>query len=280
MGVPFIFEPNTIVSSSQVNANFDFILGSIIGGIITDEAEFLKDIVFGKRLNHILGGAHDTNSAAPSRAFTMLSWNARYKDQGGGDWKWVRINTGENATVAKVGTNGFQVATTSRTSGSLDTQLNTVFSVTPTSGPNTDFFYFAKGWSFQSRNGNIESVEDYRTTGCWLETPVDLLATNTVTKQKGTWTLDLTELGASAFSKTVYLSITGKAGGTSAACRVYQERGTRNKAFGVSLFCGANQENQAQGYVVLGRGSRAGKVVVENTAAFASLNIYLIGYDI
>lgn len=279
MPVPYIFEPNTVAHSSQVNANFDYILGSVIGGIITDEAEFLRDIVFGKRLNHVLGGAHDTNSAAPSRAFTMLSWNARFKDQGGGDWKWLRINSGENSTVAKVGADGFQVATTSRTTGSLDTQLNTVFAVTATEG--VDFFYFPKNWGFHTRNGNISSVEDYRMTSCWLETPVDLMTTNTVTKQKGTWVVDFRELGAGSSAKTVYLSVVGKASSSSSAsCRIYMERGTRNKAYGVGLFCAINQENQAQGHVLLGRGAREGQAVIENTASFASLNIYLLGYEI
>lgn len=283
MPVPYVFSPNSVISSSEVNANFDFILGSIIGGILTDEVEFLKDIVFGSRQNHVLGGAHDTNSAAPSRAFTMLSWNAKYKNQGGGEYKWIRINTGENATVAKVGHKGFEVATTSRTSGSLDPQLNTVFSVTATEGENTDYFYFAKGWSFQTRHGAIESVEDYRNTVVWLENdiaPLDLVGNSGITKNKGLWVIDMRENGISQFAKSVTLIIYGKGGPAASACRIYQERITRHKALGVSLFVDAGKEGQAQGEILLGRGPRAGKIVIENTASFSSLSILIQGYTI
>lgn len=282
MSIPYTFQPGTTISSSEVNANFDYILGSIIGGVLTDEVQFLKDIVFGSRMNMVLGGAHDTGGST-TRKFTMLSWNAKYLNQGGGVYTWDRINDGENATVAKVGRHGFEVATTSTTSGALDKQLNTVFSVTPTSGVNTDYFYFAKGWSFQTKDGSIDSIEDYRNTVVWLENdtaPLDLVGSNSITKNKGTWVIDLRENGASMFAKSVILIIYGRGGPSASACRIYQERVTRNKALGISLFCDAGKENQVQGDIVLGRGPRAGQLVIENTASFTSLSILVQGYTI
>src|SRR5687768_11668099 len=102
MPVPNIFLPQTTIKSSEVNENFNALLGALLAVTGLDSATWLKDFVIGKRSNMLISGAADSGTA-PSYKFLQLGWNANFINMGGGVWKLARFNDGEKATAIRIG---------------------------------------------------------------------------------------------------------------------------------------------------------------------------------
>lgn len=274
--VPNIFLPQTVIKSSEVNQNFDALYSTILAITGVDSATWLKDFVIGKRSNMLISGAADTGSA-PSLKFLQLGWNVNFVNYGSGVWKLERFNDGEAATMIRIAEGGFEVWTTSRTAGNLNTQMNKGFGVHANSGgTDSDYIYIPNGWNIVQNETTDPSLVDLRTTLTWLDDPISLSAK--VATSRGSTSVNVFDAGVPTWAKAVKINMHIKGGATSCHYKVYQERGNRVTSYGFSGRVVAKEMDGIFGDVPVGRAANAGKIVFDRSESVESQTIVVMGY--
>lgn len=269
MPVPHIFEAGEIAASSEVNENFQY-FSDIIGNESTAEMMKLKG---GLQVGKSIYG-----SASPS--YTLLGWNVVETGKGSSA-QMQRIDSGKPATAIRMSGDGFDILTTSATSGDLNTQLRAVFGVHATK--NEDWIFIDPTWSIQRVNQRPTSIEHYRLTYVQLEEPVTLFE-NQRFGGAGTATYDAYKYKVPRSAKMVRLMAHVTAFTWSgSALYLMQARKTTHKKYGFVVHDasdggGAWGRAGGQGDVPLGVGAYQGKFVVQRTAGFEQASLYLQGY--
>lgn len=128
MAIPNKFKPGEIASSAELNQNFTYIETLI--GALSNEEEMApeKDIKMGsagllnggRQVNLLRGNRQTENITNNARGFINVTWNARPNASTG---RWQRLNALSGSSVVELGDYGIVMATTSRTTGDLQSQL-------------------------------------------------------------------------------------------------------------------------------------------------------------
>lgn len=269
MGLPHVFEPGEVAAASEVNANFRY-LADILGEDSTAELVTLRGLKVGN-------GAF----LSPDASQSLLTWNTLRQQQGTGQ-VFVRNQTNMPASIVGLGQTGFEIRTTSATTGDLNTQLKTVFAARATKSEN--WFYMDPTWSIQRVNSQPKTIEDYRLTYVQLDDPVTIYEDATNRKSAGSAVHDMYRYGVPKNAKMVrMLSYVTALPASGAAMILMQARQKRHRKFGMIVHgYGGNAayygRSGGQGDVPIGTGAYAGRIYEERTAGFEVASLYLQGY--
>jgi hypothetical protein len=269
--IPNVFEAGQVAASSEVNENFQAVADAVGNDSTASRLNLPGDIVFGERDNAQISGLSD-NASKSSRSFMQISWNAEQYGWGSAA-KYRRFHDGEPAVQVRLGYNGFEVWTTSRTSGDLNSQLGRVFQIKAT--PGEDYCFIGFGIT---RKGEVPaSIEDYRLTLVHFNTPKTIYENTTI--YAGAKTRKATDYGVPANAKALLLSFEGNAPSSRGSILLTQARSSRSQKYGFLVRSPANEPNAGQGVVPLGEtGDYAGCFVEDRGSQWNSASLYIQGY--
>lgn len=270
--IPNTFEAGTVAASSDVNENFQAIADAVGDASTASRLSPPGDVVVGPRANVQISAEGDT-AAGLSTSYVQIGWNAElYSD---GSWKVRRFASGEPATAIRVGTDGFEVWTTSRDSGSLNSQFTRVFQIKATTG--NDYVYVRPSLTRVAEAP--DELEDYRLTLVLFNTPQEVY--ENVTIYAGTKTRRASDYNVPTSAHAVLLAFEGVAASSDARNLLTQARSTRSQAYGFIVAAASGEQGAGQGVVPLGTsGDYDGKFVEDRSAQWTSASLYVQGYYI
>jgi hypothetical protein len=280
MPLPYSFISGEVAKSSQVNANFNYVM-DIIGQLSTPGSiASLGEFKLGPRALALFSAAQDTGPDAS--AFFQLAWNVNW-NKVGSTWRYDRRIANNPATAVKVGKDGFSILSTSQVSGDLNNQITVLLRLVATTGD--EILYIKDDVHIQNYNNTARNIQDYRLTQVFLETPIPIYANKYV--GKGTTVFNAYNLGVPSTAQgiVVYAHVTAD-NYSGAGMHIYQRRPTSSALDYFRGFVthapitgsGLGMRAGSQGTVPLGRGSQKGDFVVHRTANFALANVYIMGY--
>lgn len=281
MPLPFSFISGEVARSSQVNANFNYIM-DIIGQLSTPGSiASLGEFKLGPRMMALFSAAQDTGPDAT--AFFQLAWNVNY-NKVGTVWRYDRRITNNPATTLRIGKQGLEVLTTSAPTGDLNNQLTKVMGITAVHH-GEDRMFVKDDLHLQNYDGTARTIQDYRQTFVALENPIPIYHNKSV--PKGTTVFNAYNLGVPAHAKSVqiYMHVTAF-GDSGAGMHAYQRRsgGSTHLNFFRGFVTHATKDSGlgmragAQGIVPLGMGAVRGDFVIHRTAPFYTTYVYIMGY--
>lgn len=281
MTLPYSFISGEVARSSQVNANFNYIM-DILGQLSTPGSiAALGEFKLGPRMLALFSAAQDTGP--DELAFFQLAWNVNFHKVGD-TWRFDRRVSNKAASSFRVGVHGFQFITTSRTSGDLNNQMATILHLVATTGE--DRMYLKDDVHIQNFDGTARSTQDYRLTTVLLDVPIPIYKNKWL--GKGTTIFNAYNMGIPSHAKAImiYMHVTA-AYYSGAGMHAYQRReggGDANDYFRGFVThasitgSGMGMRAGSQGVVPLGRGSVRGDFVIHRTSAFELTNVYIMGY--
>jgi hypothetical protein len=275
MPLPFTLIPGEVARSSEVNANFDYIM-SILGTASTPEqAQTATELRLGARFNALLTGTHDTGAAGFE--FFQLGWNADYNFVGG-TWKFERFIASKGASAIRLGEGSVSFLVTNAATGDLNAQMTTAMKMQSiTSVSNKNYIYLPLDWSFQNQDSVSETLGDYRLTYVILDTPAVIY--DGASAAKATTTIDVRNYGITAYAKAVVLSCEATATTSSGVrVKVYQKRQVSSSRYGFVTACALGYHGANWGIVPIGEEPYNHQIVIERTAQLAALSMYIVGY--
>jgi hypothetical protein len=272
MSVPYLFYPNQKARSSEVNRNFQYVMQLIGTAIGEDRLQPPREFLMGARANVLLSGAADTGN--PPYKYYQISWNGNWLRDVDNTWKWSRFIEGENATAIRIGSEGFEVLSTSSTSGSLNSQMKSVFKVQATTGE--DRIVIGENWHIQRYDGLARDIQDYRLTYTILTQPISLYEGSSLSS--GSTVFTAKDIGLPSGTKAIQISAYVTATGGTSQLWCYQERSTRNKKWGFGVVAVSSGPGAGSGVVPVGTGALAGKFVIHRTGNFSEANVFVVGY--
>lgn len=264
--IPHVFLPNEQAEANKVNENFTYIL-SLLGELSTPErVQTLTEYLMGFRQNTLLTGTHDTG--ASGFKFFQIGYNADWNFTGG-EWKFSRFISNEEASALRLGAGFFEIHLTSATKGSLNSQLNKVLSI-KAAQTGDDYVFLSRGFNIKGVETSSETLDNYRTTQTFFANPKTIY--NAQSLQKGITVFKASDYSVPSQAVTVILSTDLVT--TDGHFRCYQERSDRHWKYGFV------SRDGGQGIVPLGSGTHAGKFVVERTGSISEGSIYVVGYGV
>lgn len=270
--IPNIFEPGQVAASSDVNENFQAVEDTVGSDSSPTRLKPPGDIVLGPRANAQISAEADTAPNSGTR-YIQIGWNVDLYNSGG--WKTRRFNNGEPGVAIRVGASGFEVWSTSRTSGNLNNQLERLFQVR--SDADNDYVFVRP--SLTRVASPPDEIEDYRLTLVLFNDPKVVYENTTI--YAGTKTRQSTDFGVPARAHAVLLSFEGKAASDDATITFMQARTGRSQRHGFVVAAGGNDPGGGQGIVALGiSGDFNGKFVENRSAQWNSASLYIQGYFI
>jgi len=268
--IPNTFEPGEVAASSEVNANFQAIADVVGNDSSASIMNLPGDLVIGPRDNVQISAKGDTQ-AGSSTSFVQFSWNAElYND--GSSWKVRRFLSNEPATAVRVGGEGFQIYTTSRTSGDLEKQFTCIFQVKATTGD--DFVFIKPSITRSAAPGT--SLSDYRLTLVLLDTPA--VVYENVTINAGVITRRVTDYGIPTQAKAVLIAFEGKPV-SDGQVLFTQARTSRSQRYGFIVSGIASKQSSGQGIVPLGTsGDYVSRFVEDRSIQWNVASLYIQGF--
>lgn len=276
MPLPYTFLSGKIAKSSEVNANFNYVMDLLGQLSVPGSIQQLGEFKLGPRALALFTAAQDTGPDAD--AHFQLAWNVNW-NKVGSTWRFDRRIANNPATAVRIGKSGLEVKTTSATSGDLNNQITTILRLVATTGE--DRLYLKDDVHIQNHDGTARTIQDYRLTTVFLENPIPIYANKWV--GKGTTIFNAYNLGVPSHAKgiKVYQHVTAT-WDSGAGMHIYMRRPAEPTA--LNMFRGTiahappGHRTGSQGDVPLGRGALAGDFVVYRTANFALANVYIVGY--
>ena len=269
MPLPYAFIAGDVARSSEVNANFNYLL-NVLGDLVgPDRISTLKEFLMGNNSQVLF--------SATSQHYFQLGWNADYNHLGGGIFKYVRFVANKNATALRIGKDGAEFIQTSATSGDLDKQMNTTWALRATSGD--DYMFFDPTWSMQTKDGTATLLEHYRLTYVPLQTP-KAVYTNTAFADKESYTADVSTYSVvPRNAKMVKISVRIQSGsGGRSEIRWYPAGVTRSINNAIIVAAAANEVGAQSFDLALGTGANKSKWTHEAVGAIASTYVSILGY--
>lgn len=275
MPLPYRFLGGEIAKSSEVNANFDYVMNTIgqlsgPSGIV-----MLGQFQFGPRGTGLLTAAQDTASAENSHL--QLAWNVDWAEVNG-VWQFRRrINGGRGASL-RLGHDGLEFFHTHEQFADMNSTMQKFFRV----GFQTyeKIFYLAPDLHFQNNDGNAVNVESYRLMTVFLDAPIAIYNGGRV--GKGTTIFNALNLGVPSSAKGLLVQMTVYASRQSDAnIYLYQQRPNQDNlraVRGLTAIAPRGSGTSVQGLVPLGTDAVWGNFVSERTAEFSNAYVYIIGY--
>ena len=273
MGIPFTFHPAEQAKASEVNANFRYIMDLLGNNSTTDRMETTAQLLLGDQANFLISGESDKTTAPTERKHMHFGWNADW-NQVGGKWVLTRFVNGEPATVMRLGYYGFDVMTTSTTSGNLTGQLEPCFAVRATTGD--DYVYIKNSFHIQNKDDVASKLSDYRLTYVPLDPPATIY--NGIALSSQDTTRDVRQYGVSANAKMVKISIEAQAGPSDAYVRFVKQQATVDRSTGFTMHAQANKWNSMIGDVQLGTGANDFMIKIVRVSTFTTAFAYIVGY--
>jgi hypothetical protein len=275
MPLPYTFISGNTAKSSEVNANFNYLMDLIGQASVPGSVSQLGEFKVGPRSLALFTGAQDTGPDAD--AHFQLAWNVNW-NKVGSVWRFDRRITNQPATSLRIGRGGLEVYTTSQTTGDLNNQMTRILRLVATSGE--DYMFLKDDIHLQNYDGTARNVQDYRLTTVLMETPVSIYNSKWV--GAGTTIFNAYNLGIPSHAKgiIVYQHVTAT-GASGAGMHIYQRRPTndgKNYFRGTIAHAPPGHRTGSQGFVPLGTGALKGDFVVYRTANFALANVYIMGY--
>ena len=277
MPLPYRFLSGTVARSSEVNANFDYVMDAIGQASGPGGLSPTGRIVLGPRSSAILSAAWDAGGGATDHV--QLSWNVD-TNKSLGYWKHFRIMPNAGGSLFRVGARGIELYGTGALSGDIQEQLQLVFRVDiETYGMFMvlpDYLHISNVDDFPANLGQN------RNTIVFLEAPVAIYKNTAV--GTGTSVLSAFNYGIPRHANAIIINAHVTAASNSGAgMHFYQQSSTSPIYHGFVAHApitgtGMGMRTGAQGMVPLGRGPNAGNFVITRTAPFELANVYIIGY--
>lgn len=264
----FTFNPGDLIVSSQINANFQEFV-RVLGQNSTSESLSLPGrLTLGQQRRASISALSDKKSENPR--YLHIGWNAEeYFD--GDEIKLQRKTESISSSSLRIGTNGleFFFAYPSRS-------ISTIPRIFAISGSRA---YLNSNWSFSSRFGSPQSIEDYRLMLSPLSAPIEIYKSTSITGSSTPRSVNLDDF-ASKLTTTNYhgveLSVTAKAGSAPAEIQVYGKN--MNPYTGLILNLGSNQQDSARGCMVFQRGETSNQtIMIKSISSLSSLTINIVG---
>ena len=269
VSVPNTFTAGQQAKAAEVNENFTALADAIGEESDVENLAPPGSLVLGPRKNIQLQAKHDDGDSA--RRFLHIGWNAElYKT--GSLWKYRRYLSSNPATSFRIGPMGFEVWTTSSTSGDLNSQLSNVMAMRISTGD--DYLYLKP--KIQSRDGDAQTIQDFRSTYVFLHQPQTIYDDQALTA--ATTVFKATDFGIPNRATGIAIAAEVLAGSKGGSIRFKQERDGRANRFGWALRPSANEWASGWGVVALGRDGYANKFVIERGVSFANAHVYIVGY--
>jgi len=273
MGVPFKFHPAEQAKSSEINANFNYIMNILGDTSTTDRLTTTAELRLGYQGNMLMSGENDKSNSPTSRKFFQLGWNADW-NLVSGKWTLARFIEGEPATVMRMGYYGFDFMTTSTTGGNLSGQLEPVVAIRATTGE--DYVYIKNSFHIQNNDRTAVNLQDYRLTYVPLDPPAAIY--NGVALSTQDTSRDVRTLGVSSNAKMVKISIEAQAGPQDAYIRFVKNQSTVDRSSGFTMHAQANKWNSMIGDVRFGTGANAYEIKIVRVNTFTTAFAYILGY--
>lgn len=261
MPIPYVPQPTDVADVNQINSNFSYLVSKI--GELSGPNRIINPTEFtmGGRNNVLFTGSHDQD-VDPDYNFFQISYNADWNYSSA--WRFSRFVNGLGATAIRMGSGVFEVMMTSRTDGSLNKQMDTVFKMKATSGE--DYMYLPKEWSIKVIDGVSTDINHFRLTRKPI-TPYTITENSTLNSSVTVY--DAFTQGIPTNAKAITVTTDVPSGGP---LRIYMEQASRHWKYGVSLRGGG------EGFIRLGQGAYAGKYVVQAVTAISNASIYITDY--
>lgn len=276
MPIPYKFNPGEIAASSEVNANFEYIMGIL--GSSSSPARMLPsaDIVLGPRSNFQISASADS-AANSTKSYGHIGWNAELYLVGS-TWKLRRFHDGEPAHFVRLGKAGIGFYSSSRTTGDLNTQATLMANIGATQSNGDRDWFFVRD-SFTTSNASPTEHEDIRSTYVPFTTPKTVYEGSNI----GVATLHrlAANYGVPEQACAIQLSFEAKAGGSDATILFTRTMNSLHQKYGFKVCQKSNTVAAGSGIVTLGMsGSHTGKFSEVRSQSWTSASLYILGYYI
>lgn len=210
------FNSGDVILSTEVNANFTA-LAQVVGTTSTSQLLSLPGkLALGERDGATISAL--TDKASASTGYLHLGWNATEVTDGSGNVKLNRVgNLSDGSTVVRVGSEGLAVLGTASATSDLST-MPTLFAIRKNEG-----VFINSALSF-TQAAQPNSIDDYRLTFVPLNTPVNILTTDTIPNRGDDYSLQATR------QINNWLSMPGRYRGVQ--LRVQAQRGADTRSTG------------------------------------------------
>lgn len=153
MTLPYTFTPGTIASATEVNENFNHVMGIVGADSTTEDMKPSGDVLLGPRDAVQLTAKGDTDTTGTGTKYFQVGWNCDMYNEGS-TFRQRRIVNNEGATVLRVGSTGVEALATARTDSTLDEQLQTAVGIRPhySNGSQNPWVYINPSWKLQWRD--------------------------------------------------------------------------------------------------------------------------------
>lgn len=172
MTLPYTFTPGTIASATEVNENFNHVMGIVGADSTTEDMKPSGDVLLGPRDAVQLTAKGDTDTTGTGTKYFQVGWNCDMYNEGS-TFRQRRIVNNEGATVLRVGSTGVEALATARTDSTLDEQLQTAVGIRPhySNGSQNPWVYINPSWKLQWRDQVADQSThlNYRNTLTFLD---------------------------------------------------------------------------------------------------------------